>query len=1019
MLVADDSNRLDSSRVITPTAAAAVSPSWLVMIRYAKQLEAALKKKRLITRGAAAGVDPNVRNALYLADTADVSEEDIFGNPELMPKLSAALKTITKRKRVKGKPLVDLIATVQRDGSLPACVQVGSNGMSSSSASSVATNNAVPPPTSAQGGISNANRGRGPSVTSAGGRRLHRPPALDDALATSNEEYAANMGQAYGMVHHPGSSASAASISTSVSPVLTSIDTSNSTADDYFRHDWGHNNGGSSVNYGLQQYGGSSTRSAPPSVRGLTSGLLGSGGVGIDSPASSCTTLVAGASPGEGSISGGFSPSTKDELSPAPSGAHATSAHLQRMGAEAAAMGRSVSSMRSTNAAGARMQMPSSAPSIGGGHHWGPRPVNAGGGHLRTPHKRVSVTSSVASTDVDSLDTSHLLEFDDDDDDEGLDGSQLYGPGEMGNVDCYGGPSVVGGGAGGGGQGVSPEELRELEDALLMDNFGSFGSVMGEELLTDTFAEAKGHQSFPDLRNVRASLPPLARTDHTTGGQRGTPRSLSSGGNGSPHVPAVIGASSSNAGSASPVNGAASSLAGNNAGHPRHGQRSMGRARNEVPPRPYTPGKTSRGVSLPWPSQGHGGGVSPRVGSSPRPPTPGTPVGARMAPSPNGRRRGGEEAFPENFALPSANDLAPNGVGGPSPKSRRVGARTFSERFPGSPQAGMVSPRMGFPHVSPRNSGAAGNFNVGACSPLDGGSDRTYFPGPASNTATTAGFATASPAHPSRSHRRSSSSNWGSGSAPRHGGMGDGGIDSSSAENSSVNAGFEMTGNNQNWPGRLGEGVKTSMSEASLCGRQSWGASSSGDTQNPQSNLSPRPAVSATGGGTRPSFKTSTNHGHGVACRRHSSPISSHPSFQTASGSIDSTGESAAAMGHLKTEFTKTEYVHDGGDMNDGNGNEGVGNGGGTSSVGVECVPAWAAPSPMLEAPTLEAGSLWSMEGPHERQESMRAMSEASAAAVAAVTAAAVPSSGALATSSSTLDDLSTRVMTTSMTMDL
>lgn len=148
-------------------------------IRYLKALEDAQKKKQLITRGAAAGVDPNVRNALYLADTANVSEEDIFGNPELMPKLSAALKTITKRKRVKGKPLGDLIATVQRDGSLPACVQT-SNGSAAATTSSSFSRAATAKKTGAGAATAAAAKSAAAAAAARGAcgasRRQIRPP---------------------------------------------------------------------------------------------------------------------------------------------------------------------------------------------------------------------------------------------------------------------------------------------------------------------------------------------------------------------------------------------------------------------------------------------------------------------------------------------------------------------------------------------------------------------------------------------------------------------------------------------------------------------------------------------------------------------------------------------------------------------------------------------------------------------------------------------------------------------------
>ncbi|CAM9443441.1 unnamed protein product, partial [Discosporangium mesarthrocarpum] len=104
--------------------------------KYQRQLDATEKKKRLITRGAATGVEPAIRNALYLANIEGVDEEDIFNNPELMPKLSAALRMVSKRKRVKGKPLVEVIANVRKHGTLPPCVKMGDGPRRSSSSSS-------------------------------------------------------------------------------------------------------------------------------------------------------------------------------------------------------------------------------------------------------------------------------------------------------------------------------------------------------------------------------------------------------------------------------------------------------------------------------------------------------------------------------------------------------------------------------------------------------------------------------------------------------------------------------------------------------------------------------------------------------------------------------------------------------------------------------------------------------------------------------------------------------------------
>lgn len=818
-----------------------------------------MKKKRLITRGAAAGVDPNVRNALYLADTANVSEEDIFGNPELMPKLSAALKTITKRKRVKGKPLVELIATVQRDGSLPACVQ--SNGGSSSSTGPSQYLNR-----SASAGAASS---RAPL-----GRRNVRPPALVDAIATSNEEYAANLAQAYGSVNRPWSSASAA---TSVSPALSSVGNNNSMNEDHACLGWGHNvsvsgDGTQSHQWGRQRTPGG-TRMVPQGPplsapahhgRGGGNGFLDdrsgreSGGHHqrglplqdsmLDSPTSSCTTLVAGTSPGGGeryspggSLAGGFSPAAKKSMSP-----YATE--------QAARHNRMVQARHMRQAGvigietGAGMMLPDgarSAPAAGSStrparvSHWGqgtsPRLQQT------NPHKRTSTTSSLASTDVESLDTSHLLEFDDDDDDEPSYGTQPYP--ELGATDGGFGLEPSAGSqrsnAGVDGRvnasagepesyGVSPEDLQELEDALLMDSFGVMDELLEGEDIAGPFPDLNTNSHFPDLQNVAASLPPLPRGGQTQNGQRGTPR----GGTGSPHLlgqQMFGGASPNHAGSASPVGGVGSNngspfpASGNN-GAPRPGSRGIGRPRHQVPPRPYTPGKSSRGGSVPWLSHGLGGGMSPRVGSSPRPPTtPGTPHGTQATatgggrmgaahtqgrsgtgPSPKSRRRG-EEAFPD-FGLLSPNEHTGGGRGAPSPKARRVGARAYSTRFPGSPLAGAgLSPRVGFPPQSPRSGDLTG------VAPLDGdGNGRTNFPA----SAVTA-LLTTSPAKGSAmDHHRSSSNGWGS--APLHDGSSDGGVGTQVA--------VKMEGAatmNQSWSVRLGEGKNTTPTSASM--RQSWG----------------------------------------------------------------------------------------------------------------------------------------------------------------------------------------------------
>lgn len=719
-----------------------------------------------------------------------------------MPKLSAALKTITKRKRVKGKPLVELIATVQRDGSLPACVQT--NGGPSSSSSN--------PPSQSLGRSAST----GDVMARPGARRGPRPPALVDAIATSHEEYTANLAQAYGSVNRPGSSASG---TTSVSPALSNLGNGNSgIGEDPARVGWGHNNavyagsGSSSQGQHWQarqlQHTAGGTRvlsQGPPLSAPARHGLEGGGFLQepmpleqslFDSPVSSCDTLVAGTSPGGGdrispgaSFPGGFSPAAKHGSSPTTAEQHMArhnrtirASGLQQTGGKMDAMtGMFVMPEGAKSAPAAGASRRPSAPRVS---HWGQtrmQSTHPSHRHRQRPQKSLSTTSSLASTDVESLDTSHLLEFDDDDDDEPSQQHPETGAGDGG----LGVDSSVGGaqksatatgnkaGSGGGSSdpvGVSPEDLQELEDALLMESFGVMDELLEGEDVPGPFPDLNGNGTFPDLQNVGASLPPLPRG---TNSQRGTPRSLASGGVGSPQLfgqqQMFGGASPINAATVSPVNSNGSLAQGSGNGAPRPGPRGLGRPRNQVPPRAYTPSKSSRGGNVPWLSQGLNGGISPRVGSSPRPPTTpqgSTAVGGRIGgsgvyvqpggrvgtgPSPKARRRG-EEAFPD-FALPSPSGDGTGGTGrgAPSPKARRVGGKAFPERFPKSPSAAL-SPRVGLP-------------------PLDGGNERTYFPAPAASAA----MRSTSPLDGSgRSQNRTSSKNWSS--APLHGSGGDGGV---------------------------------------------------------------------------------------------------------------------------------------------------------------------------------------------------------------------------------------------------
>ncbi|CAM9840011.1 unnamed protein product [Ectocarpus sp. 13 AM-2016] len=786
-----------------------------------------------------------------------------------MSKLSDALKTITKRKRVKGKPLVDLIATVQRDGSLPACVQA-SNGTApqppsarSTAIKPVAKTGADAAAGAAASGSSSSSSST--STRSSGGcggasRRQIRPPAIVDAIATSNEEYAANIEHAYGSVQHPESSASD---TTSVSPALSSLGNSahGSSAEDYAHHGWGHN---SSTSVSQQhhhqqqqqqqhqhQYGARSQGSTPVSASAKASRAQARAkGEGfshdalLDSPASSCATLVAGSSPGPGerpfspgggSMSGRFSPAAAAGGGSGVNGtaaAAATGVVLQQPPSFA---------FRPTGAAG--------APSGGGAgypHGMGQRQPSPAGGHRPRPKERLSITSSVASTDIESLDTSHLLEFDDDDDDETV---PYGGPGyaaPAGDLGCVppaagsvGSGSGAAGAAGGAGNRVSPEDLQELEEALLMDNFsGVMDGILEGEVIPSAVPkmEALENMNFSGLFNSGAQ--PLTRGGgHVVnsgpsigaGVPRGTPRSA--GAAGSPRVQMFGGRSGASpnhaAGSASPSN-------------------------------------------------------SPRVGSSPRPPTPGTPGTHATAPgggggsgSGSGRRRG-DEAFPVEHYAPSPKDpLGSNGLmGGPSPKSRRVGARGFPERFPGSPQAGL-SPHVGFPPQSPLSGGGAAagaggsaGFNV-TCSPL-GGSDRTYFPAPA---ASAKAAALADPSS-GRGHRRSSSSGlssgWGSG--PRHSGVGESGFDpcatassgpsaaaaaaaaavaaaaaGAAGSSAAMSAGFQASAtaassSGQSWSVRLGDGTKQHgvTTAPKPAHRQNGWVLSSGEGQHSSSSSSSR-----------------------------------------------------------------------------------------------------------------------------------------------------------------------------------
>lgn len=989
-----------------------------------------------------------------------MSEEDIFGNPDLMPKLSAALKTITKRKRVKGKPLVDLIATVQRDGSLPACVQTADGLMTGPTSAP----GPAPPPSSSSS-LSLANR----ALAGAGVRRIPRPPALIDAIATSNEEYTANMEQAYGSIQPPGSSASDTA---SVSPALSSLGTSNSSAEEFSLLGWGHNSGGAYSQYSRQ--------GTPANVRNMTgavalgterdAAVAAAGGdihlhdTLLDSPTSSCSTIVADTSPGGGdrlspggSLSGGFSPVARPQLAPS---------HMQHQAVPDATSGMPAT-VTQTSAMSSGLQRPSSARSAGAGnsgagsggggsgHHWGQRQPSSTGGINRRP-KCLSTTSSIASTDGESLDTSHLLEFDEDDDDEGV----PYG-GSTYAGEPYGyGPQAVSG-ALGGRQRVSPEDLQELEDALLMD---SFGGAM-DDLLEGEDVEPGGGsfpelgtptQTFPDLYNVGASLPPLARGGHAvgggTGGSRGTPRLSPAGGASSPRMPPqMLGDSPSHAGSASPVSAAAAAtsgfpLAGSNNGPPRPGPRGMGRPRHQVPPRPYTPVKSSRGT-VPWLSHGLNAGISPRVGSSPRPPTPGTPHattpgGGRSAPSPNGRRRG-EEAFPEHFSLPSPNEHGGTGPGGPSPKARRVGARAFPERFAGSPQAAL-SPRVGFARHSPRGAGggaAGGGFNV-PCSPLDGsGSDRTYFPAPAASAAAAAAFATSSPVNgASRVHRRSSSSGWGT--APRHGGGGEGGVDGGAPGGgpTHVSSGFFMQSTGQSWGVRRGDTPK-GLNSVPAGSRHTRGVTSGEISNAMMSNggatPSPRNVLSASGGGTSVSAGTVPGNGRQTANdqrsssslpranpprRRHSSPIPPIPTSSSTKGPAEWANDGRVGPSWLKAEFPSQ---HSATDMSGGGG--GSGNAFESFSATFNASPStrgsastvstgWGSPAPPQSPMPEKEGKAWSspavgttaavpqLQQPQHQNQRQQASggaasesggaAAATAAAVAAVAAAAVPRNG-------------------------
>ncbi|CAM9970820.1 unnamed protein product [Ectocarpus fasciculatus] len=287
-------------------------------------------------------------------------------------------------------------------------------------------------------------------------------------------------------------------------------------------------------------------------------------------------------------------------------------------------------------------------------------------------------------------------------------------------------------------------------------------------------------------------------------------------------------------------------------------------------------------------------------------------------------------------------------MGGPSPKSRRVGARGFPERFPGSPQAGL-SPHVGFPPQSPLSGGgaaagsaAAGSagFNV-TCSPL-GGSDRTYFPAPAAS----AKAAALGDPSSGRGHRRSSSSGlssgWGSG--PRHGGVGEGGFDpcatapsgpsaaaaaavaaaAAAGSSGAMSAGFQASAtaassSGQSWSVRLGDGAKQSgvATAPKPVPRQHGWVLSSGEVQQQQQQVtksrSSSPSISANGQPQQrlPQQQSAASRpkSHGVVRRRHSAPIPPVQTFPVASGAGEFAGEdimgmsSVACSSAIKMEF--------------------------------------------------------------------------------------------------------------------
>lgn len=437
-------------------------------------LDEASKKKNLIARGAAAGFDRTLRDALFLTDTTNVDEEDIFGDQELMSKLSAALESTTKRKRIKGRPLAVIPATVKNEGSLPAYLQArntstpttptAAEGLSTAASSKTGNDETKPAGVCADssdgsGDGSGSKEGCSSSSSIRGGgsgdRRQIRPLKRFEGIATSNEEYVANVEHAYGSTE---SATSVALATVGLSPALSGVGIS------------GHSSGADLISStGIQQQhqqqlyerhyvSGPLLTQIAQARGGCVKSDNSLQGPRLDNPTSTCTSLVISTTPNGTEHRFPATDFSSQEL-------------LQAKGTDGNG---------AFSAAGVPQQEPPSLLRYPGslgtagrsdaGDHWvgQKRRSLAGRQHQKCqpkPEKRLCNMSSPASRDVGSLRMSHPIKFDNDGDTE----VSPYGhpchselAGDVRHLPC--GP-----GAGGRRRRVTREDLRELEEELLTD----------------------------------------------------------------------------------------------------------------------------------------------------------------------------------------------------------------------------------------------------------------------------------------------------------------------------------------------------------------------------------------------------------------------------------------------------------------------------------------------------------------------------------------------------------------------